>query len=91
MQCVKNQEKFVLRFVLACPVLDVVNQKNIDFVAVEVRHFGDALFLQALHVLLREVFGCEVNHALGRIFFENVVADGLEQVRFSKARRPINK
>ncbi len=83
-QCVEYQEKFVLRFVLACPVLDVVDQENIHFVAVEVGHFRDALFLQALHVLLREVFGREVNDALGRIFFENVVADGLEQVRLAK-------
>ena len=78
MERVENQEKFVLRFVLACPVLDVVDEENIDFVAVEIGHFGDALLLQALHVLLREIFGCEINHALGRVFFEDVVADGLE-------------
>ena len=91
MQCVKDQEKFVLRFVLARPVLDVIDQENVYFVAVEVRHFGDALFLQALHVLLREIFGCEVNHTLGRVFFENVVTDGLEQVRLAKTGRTINK
>ena len=84
MQRIKDQEKFVLRFVLARPVLDVIDEENVHFVAVEVGHFGDALFLQALHVLLREVFGREVNDALGRIFFENVVTDGLEQVRLAK-------
>ena len=90
-QGVKNQEEFVLGFVLAGPVLDVVNQQDIDFVAVEVGHFGDALFAQALHVLLRKIFRGQVAHALGRIFFENVVTDSLQKVSLAKARRTVNE
>ncbi len=91
MQRVENQEEFVLRLVLARPVLDVVDEENIDFVAVKVGHLGDALFLQAFHVLLREVFGREVNDALGRVLFKDVVSDGLEKVRLSKTRGTVNK
>ena len=90
-QRVKDQEKFVLGFVLACPVLNVVNQQDIDFVAVEVRHFGDALFAQAFHVLLRKIFGGQVAHALGRVFFQNVVTDSLQKVSLAKARRTVNE
>ena len=91
MQRIENQEEFVLRLVFASPVLDIVNQQDIDFVLVEVGHFSDTLFAQTLHVLLRKIFGSQVAHALGRIFFEDVVADSLQQVSLAEARRTVDE
>ena len=44
MERIENQEEFVLGFVFAGPVLNIVNQQDVDFVLVEIRHLGDALF-----------------------------------------------
>ena len=85
-QRVENQEELVLRLVLACPVLDVVDEEDVDLVAVEVAHLRDAAFAQALHVLLREILAGEVADALSRVFFEDVVADGLQEVRLAESR-----
>ena len=90
-QRVEDKEEFVLRFVLAGPVLDVVDEQNIHLVTVEVAHFGHAVFLEALHVLLREVLAGEVAHALVRIVLEDVVADGLQQVRLAEAGRTVDE
>ena len=90
-QGVEDEEELVLRFVLAGPVLDVVDEQDVHFVAVEVAHLGDAAFAEALEVLLREVFAGEVADALVRVFFENVVADGLQEVRLAEARRTVDE
>lgn len=91
MQGIENGEKFVLKFVFAGPVLDIVDQEDIHFVAVEVAHFGDALVAEALHVLLGEVFGSQVADSLCGVFFQDVVTDRLEQMGLAQAGGAVNE
>src|SRR3989344_6534281 len=75
-------KQFFLKFLFIRKKLDVIDDEHVVFTVFFFKkaHF---LVLERVHAVLAELFGCHVVHFLARTSGLDMIAYGLDQVRFA--------
>ena len=90
MQGVEGVEELLLRALTAGDELDIVHHENIC-AAVLVAELRVLVLLDGLDEFVCEGFARHINDARIRVVLQHPVADGVHQVRFSKAPPAVNE
>ena len=83
-QRVEGVEKFLLNAFLAGEELDVVNQQHVGL-AVFLAELDELVVLDSVNVFVGELFGGEIGDARALFVADDVLADGVEQMRLAQA------
>ena len=87
---VEDVEERPLRTLLANPLLDIVNDQQVDGL-VEVYKIVERIFPHGVCILQFEESGADIEHALLRINLLYTVTDGIDQVRLTASRRSVDE
>ena len=93
MQGIKGVKKFLLCRFLSYNKLDVIDEKNVDG-AVFVTKSCHGLRITAsdgFNHFIGKLFTCDVQNTHIRILFQNIVSDGMHQMRFTKSGTSVEK
>ena len=89
-QRVERVEKFLLNAFLARQELDVVNQQHVGL-AVFLAEPGELVVLNAVNVFVREFFGRNIGDARAFFIAGDMLADGVQQMRFAEPDAAVKK
>ena len=89
-QGVEGVKELLLRAFLAAKKLDIVDHQDIR-VAVFLAEFHQCAVLDGIDELVGKLLAGKVNDARGFLVVDDVVADGLQQVRLAQAASAVNE
>ena len=91
MQRIEGVEELLLRLLLALQELDVVDEQDVDVVAVAALERRGAVVTDRVDEVVRELLGADVSHPQLRVVVVHVVTDRVQQVGLAEPRVAVDE